>query len=234
MSFRNFILNHRDTCILFHMCIVWFPTSTLDSLWIEVGLTSEILSLLELLLENFIHFSISEQQFSLPWFPQLEKHVLDSPWTRKPQISILTPSNCIYSKLNSPIYLFLPISSAFGFFFFNYISILWLFSVGFHLTILFQNYQSLAMTRQGTHVLSLVWCIFKPRASLVAQMVRNLPANKRPEFNPWSGKSPGVGNGYPLPYSYLENFMDRGAWRPGVQWVTKTHGVAKSQTKLSD
>ena len=68
-----------------------------------------------------------------------------------------------------------------------------------------------AMTQQGTHVLSLVWYIFKPRASLVAQMVRNLPANKRPEFNPWSGKSPKVGNGYPLPYSYLENFMDRGA-----------------------
>ena len=43
-----------------------------------------------------------------------------------------------------------------------------------------------------------------------------------------SGGSPGEGNGYPLQYSYLENSMDRGAW-----WAT-VHGVAKSQTGLSD
>ena len=30
---------------------------------------------------------------------------------------------------------------------------------------------------------------------------------------PGSGRSPGVGNGYPLQYSCLENPMDRGAWR---------------------
>ena len=36
------------------------------------------------------------------------------------------------------------------------------------------------------------------------------------------------GNGYPLQYSCLENPMDRGAW-----WAT-VHGVAKSQTRLSD
>ena len=34
--------------------------------------------------------------------------------------------------------------------------------------------------------------------------------------------SPGEGNGYPLQYPCLENFMDRGAW-----WVT-VHGVEKS------
>ena len=45
---------------------------------------------------------------------------------------------------------------------------------------------------------------------------------------PGSGRSPGEGNGNPLQYSYLENFMDRGAW-----WAT-VHGVAKSQTRLSD
>ena len=28
-----------------------------------------------------------------------------------------------------------------------------------------------------------------------------------------SGRSPGEGNGYPLQYSYLENSMDREAWR---------------------
>jgi len=36
--------------------------------------------------------------------------------------------------------------------------------------------------------------------------------------------SPREGNGYPLQYSCLENFMDRGAW-----WATG-HGVTKSQT----
>ena len=43
----------------------------------------------------------------------------------------------------------------------------------------------------------------------------------------WEG-SPGEGNGYPLQYSCLENPMDRGAWRAAV------HGVAKSQTRLSN
>ena len=45
---------------------------------------------------------------------------------------------------------------------------------------------------------------------------------------PGSGRSPGEGNGNPLQYSCLENPMDRGAW-----WAT-IHGVAKSQTRLSD
>ena len=31
------------------------------------------------------------------------------------------------------------------------------------------------------------------------------------------GRSPGEGNGYPLQYFCLENFMDRGAWRATVQ-----------------
>ena len=46
--------------------------------------------------------------------------------------------------------------------------------------------------------------------SLVAQMVRNLPAN--PGWIPGLGRSPGEGNGNPLQYSCLENPMDRGAW----------------------
>ena len=46
--------------------------------------------------------------------------------------------------------------------------------------------------------------------------------------NPGSGKSPGESNGNPLQYSCLENSMDREAW-----WAT-VHGVAKSQTRLSD
>ena len=30
---------------------------------------------------------------------------------------------------------------------------------------------------------------------------------------PGSGRSPGEGNGNPLQYSYLEDFMDGGAWQ---------------------
>ena len=45
---------------------------------------------------------------------------------------------------------------------------------------------------------------------------------------PGLGRSPGEGNGNPLQNSYLENPMDRGSW-----WTT-VHGVAKSQTWLSD
>ena len=45
---------------------------------------------------------------------------------------------------------------------------------------------------------------------------------------PGSGRSPGEGNGNPLQYSCLENPIDRGPW-----WAT-VHGVAKSQTRLSD
>ena len=39
-----------------------------------------------------------------------------------------------------------------------------------------------------------------------------------------SGRSPGEGNGYPVQYSCLENFMDR-----RTLWAI-VHGVAKSQT----
>ena len=45
---------------------------------------------------------------------------------------------------------------------------------------------------------------------------------------PGSGRSLGVGNGNPLQYSCLKNPMDRGAWQATV------HGVAKSQTRLSN
>ena len=45
---------------------------------------------------------------------------------------------------------------------------------------------------------------------------------------PGSGRAPGEGNGNTLQYSCLENPMDRGAWQATV------HGVAKSQTQLSD
>ena len=67
----------------------------------------------------------------------------------------------------------------------------------------------------------------------VAQMVKNLPAMQiqsmqiDPGWISGSGRCPGVGNGNPLQYSYLENSIDRGAW-----WAI-VHGGAKSQTELS-
>ena len=48
-----------------------------------------------------------------------------------------------------------------------------------------------------------------------------------PGSNPGSGKSAREGNGNPLKYSCLDNFMDRGAQRAIV------HGVLKSETGLS-
>ena len=41
-----------------------------------------------------------------------------------------------------------------------------------------------------------------------------------------SGRSPGGGHGRLLQYSYLENTMDRGAWRAAV------HRVTESRTRL--
>ena len=66
-------------------------------------------------------------------------------------------------------------------------------------------------------------------ASLVAQMVKNLPANAgHPDLKPGWERSPGEGNSTPHWYSCLENPMDRGSWRITV------HGVTKSQTPLSN
>ena len=65
-------------------------------------------------------------------------------------------------------------------------------------------------------------------ASLVAHMVKNLPAVQETRFSPSVGKIPGEGNGNRLQNSCLENPMDRGAW-----WAT-VHGVTKSWTQLSD
>ena len=37
-------------------------------------------------------------------------------------------------------------------------------------------------------------------------------------------RSPGGGNGGPLQYPCLENFMDRGAWRAASPWGRKESG----------
>ena len=61
-------------------------------------------------------------------------------------------------------------------------------------------------------------------ASLVAQLVKNLPAMWEDLGSiPGLGRSPGEGKGYLLQYSGLENSMD---------YIV--NGVAKSQTQLSN
>ena len=76
-------------------------------------------------------------------------------------------------------------------------------------------------------------------ASLVAQLVKNLPAcssvGKESACNagnlgsiPESGRSPGERRGNPLQFSCLENSMDREGW-----WAP-IHGVTESGTGLSD
>ena len=60
------------------------------------------------------------------------------------------------------------------------------------------------------------------KASQVAQMVKNLPANVGD-----LGSIPAGRNGNPLQYSWLRNTMDSGAW-----WAT-VRGVTKNQTQLS-
>ena len=78
----------------------------------------------------------------------------------------------------------------------------------------------------------LIFSYFSPQASQVVLVVNNQSANagdvRHAGLIPGSGKSPGVGNGKLLQYSFLGNPMDRGAW-----WAT-VHGVAKSQTRLSN
>ena len=65
--------------------------------------------------------------------------------------------------------------------------------------------------------------LFLDRASLVARVVKNLPANAGDTSSiPGSGRSPGEGNGSLLEYACLDNSADRGAWEATV------HGVARA------
>ena len=57
-----------------------------------------------------------------------------------------------------------------------------------------------------------------PRSSVSKQSACNAGD---PGLISGSGRSPGVGNGYPLQSSWLENPMDKGAWQATVHGVTK-------------
>ena len=56
-------------------------------------------------------------------------------------------------------------------------------------------------------------------------LVKNPPARSGDTRDmglfPGLRRSPGIGNGNPLQYSCLENYMDRGAWRATVHGVTR-------------
>ena len=48
-----------------------------------------------------------------------------------------------------------------------------------------------------------------------------------PGLIPGLGRSPGEGNGNPLQYSCLENFLNRGAWQATVHGITRVeHNLA--------
>ena len=70
----------------------------------------------------------------------------------------------------------------------------------------------------------LLWLGMWPKASLIAQLVKNSACNAGDLSSiPESGRPPGEGKGYPLQYSGLENPMD-----------CIVHGVTKSRTRRSD
>ena len=58
-------------------------------------------------------------------------------------------------------------------------------------------------------------------ASLMTQMVKNLPAMRETQVQSLGWEDPpGEGNGNPLQYSCLEYPTDRGAWRAIVHGIT--------------
>ena len=62
-----------------------------------------------------------------------------------------------------------------------------------------------------SHLLSIHLLMGFPGGSVVKNLLTNTEDTGDVGLIPGSGRSPGVGNGNPLQYSCLENFMDRGA-----------------------
>ena len=75
---------------------------------------------------------------------------------------------------------------------------------------------------------------FSLLTSLMAQMVKNLPANAVDSgLIPGLGKDPGEGNGNPLQYSCLENSMNRGACKATSMRLQRVgHDLATSTFTL--
>ena len=73
------------------------------------------------------------------------------------------------------------------------------------------------------------WFLGFPGGSVVKNPPANAGATGDKGMIPWSGRSPGAGNGNPLQYSCLDNSTDR--W---TRWATRRNrGVMKSWTWLS-
>ena len=70
-------------------------------------------------------------------------------------------------------------------------------------------------TQKVTALQLLVQMHIASRASLVAQVVRNLPAMQETWVQSLGWEDPGGGTGNPLQYSCLGNPLGRGAWRGG-------------------
>ena len=78
---------------------------------------------------------------------------------------------------------------------------------------------------EKSNTFSKLYFIIRERwASLVAQMVKNLPAMQEMQVQSLGREDPLEKEGNPLQYSCLENPMDRRSW-----WAT-VHGVIKSRT----
>ena len=69
-------------------------------------------------------------------------------------------------------------------------------------------------------------CTGFPGGPLVKNLSTNAGDVRDTDSVPGPERSPGIGNGNPLHYSYLENSMDKRAWQATV------HGVSKSRTQL--
>ena len=126
------------------------------------------------------------------------------------QINTPTQHQTLLSPAPTDILVFHFLIFFFSFSFFSYI-----FKVGYHST--------------KNRSLSTSW-VAAPWTSLVAQMVKNLPANAGDAGDmssvPGLDRSPREGNGNSLQYSCLGNPMDRGAWWANI------HKVAKTWTQL--
>ena len=70
-------------------------------------------------------------------------------------------------------------------------------------------------------------CLNSSSVSLVAQVVKNLPARQKTRFSPWVRKIPWRGHGNPLQYSCLENPHGQ---RSLVGYTV--HGVAKESNTI--